>query len=67
MGFLSPKPPPMPAVAPPPKQEATREEAELVGERERKRRLKESSYQQSIRGGAVNPAYATGTKTQQGQ
>lgn len=57
----------MPKVAPPPKQEVNREESERIGERERQRRIKESSYNNSIRGGAVNPAYSTGTKTQQGQ
>lgn len=68
MGFLSPPKPPPPPKPIPPKQQATQEEAEKVAGMKEKRRRGNSDYDKSIRaGGAVNPAYTTGTKVYQGQ
>lgn len=67
MGFMTPdtpEPPPPPA---PPRQEATREEAGKVADIKEKRRVGQSSYRDSTRAGAVNPAYSSGYKTHQGQ
>lgn len=65
MGFLSPKPPPPPP--PPAMPDVGRTEAKKIAKRKRKRSMKDSSYAQSTRGGAVNPNYSTGSKTAQGQ
>ena len=67
MGFLAPKPPPMPKVAPPAQSDVNRDEANKIADDKERRRKKNSSYNQSIRGGAINPAYGMGTKTKQGQ
>lgn len=42
-------------------------ESNRMARKETRRKRQTSSYRGSIRGGAVNPAYQTGTKTAQGQ
>jgi hypothetical protein len=66
MGFLTPpKPPPPPP--PPASADVSRVESKKIAKRKRARGMRTSSYASSMRAGAVNPNYSTGSKTAQGQ
>lgn len=67
MGSLFKAPPKPKKPAPPSVAEPTATESKRIAEKEDKKRVAASSLRQSVRGGAVNPAYFPGTKTNQGQ